>query len=519
MKNIKNYLEGFISHGIPYVMLFIVAILLIKEKCGYHVDEIWSYGLANHPDGIWINVEDGIQYDNPEEPFLRFVTVDPNHRFDYINVWNNQRADVHPPFYYLILHTICSFFPGIYSDWFAGCINIFFVLLTLYAVRRLLKGLVGNEPALIALGTLLFIFSCGILNMVVFFRMYMMAMFWVTQITAVVIEQLNTEQKHFEIKVALLTVAGTLTHYYCLFYFLLLFPTFICILVYQKRNNAAFRLLISETCAGAASLIIFPGIMKHLFKEFRGREAFDNLLFHFDSFRDRMKHFFDILDQQVAGSILRYILIIVLLSCVYWAVSGLGLEISTVVCQKMLILFIPTTIFFVLVSKMSPFFTGKYLSPVYANIICGLLCMTYFLLKRVFRITEPYAALVVFSAVILVNGFGLEKIPALQLGHSAHIEKIKQYENLNCLCIYTDQERWKLQDCWEEIKNYNSVVFLSVDNLNKLSKLDMTNDEEIMVVVTNECDDLSETILEAYPKLESLENIGSFGSSVTFHYF
>ncbi len=67
------------------------------------------------------------EYESTYDIFYNnYFAVKKNERFDYRKVWKNQKNDVHPPIYYILLHTICSFFPGKFSWWYAGSINIFF---------------------------------------------------------------------------------------------------------------------------------------------------------------------------------------------------------------------------------------------------------------------------------------------------------------------------------------------------------------------------------------------------------
>ena len=114
----------------------------VSLKKGMHVDEYYSYGLSNYSgDDIFMHVDLGKTYDDPAQPFLEYMAVQPGNGFSYGNVWKKQSADVHPPFYYVILHTICSLFPAKFSIWFAAVINIAFfggiIFLTYLTMKRL----------------------------------------------------------------------------------------------------------------------------------------------------------------------------------------------------------------------------------------------------------------------------------------------------------------------------------------------------------------------------------------------
>jgi len=74
------------------------------------------------------------------------------------------------------LHTLCSFFPEKFSKWYAGIINIFFALLTLYILRKLVLNLTKNKE-ISNIVSFVFILSPGILSAISFFRMYIMECF------------------------------------------------------------------------------------------------------------------------------------------------------------------------------------------------------------------------------------------------------------------------------------------------------------------------------------------------------
>ena len=107
-----------------YVFALIVFCFDIMLKQNYHVDDIYSLGLANNRGNIYIDIEDGHKYEPADEPYINYMTVDKNQRFDYGNVWKNQGADVHPVLYYILVHTICSLFPNTISKWYLGIISV-----------------------------------------------------------------------------------------------------------------------------------------------------------------------------------------------------------------------------------------------------------------------------------------------------------------------------------------------------------------------------------------------------------
>lgn len=196
-------------YPIVYYAVFVILMIgVLMNKKNFHVDEIYSYGLSNLIGGPALSFEQGKEYQPASIPYDNYVTVAENERFQYKNVWENQRKDNHPPLFYAILHTICSFFPGTFSIWYAGVINIVFACITLYFVRKLLCFFI-EDGKIRAVLTVVFIASPGILSAVSFLRMYIMAMAWVTILTwLLVVKEKEDKKVSFWVKVFLTVLAG-----------------------------------------------------------------------------------------------------------------------------------------------------------------------------------------------------------------------------------------------------------------------------------------------------------------------
>ncbi len=146
---------------------------ILEKKLGQALEQAYSLNMK---------IEEGFTYEPAGKPYMDYLTADEEDCFNYINVWQSQASDVHPPLYYVCLHTICSLFPGTFSKWYAGVINIFFAIMTLWVVRRTVN-IFSTSEFLLFIASVVFIFSPGILNAVSFFRMYVVAMFCVALIT------------------------------------------------------------------------------------------------------------------------------------------------------------------------------------------------------------------------------------------------------------------------------------------------------------------------------------------------
>lgn len=176
MMNLLKYLKmkkQFVFIGIvlfQVLMLFYVG----TQKKEYHIDEIYSYILSNSYDADKISNADWMWGEWIEgSAFDEFITVQEGERFAYQNVYHNNSTDCHPPLYYWILHSVCSFFPNQFSQWFGLGLNI-----VLYAVATVLIYLISTEliksDVMRFLPLVLYGFSKFAVDTVVFIRMYML---------------------------------------------------------------------------------------------------------------------------------------------------------------------------------------------------------------------------------------------------------------------------------------------------------------------------------------------------------
>ena len=99
-----------------YAAFLVIMIITFVCKNNFHVDEICSYTLSNNTKSIMMTFEEGRTYSPSEQIYLDNMTVrDAAEAFNFVNVWKNQTKDVHPPFYYVLLHVICSYGAGRFS--------------------------------------------------------------------------------------------------------------------------------------------------------------------------------------------------------------------------------------------------------------------------------------------------------------------------------------------------------------------------------------------------------------------
>ena len=160
------------------LILFVQCLVFVKagrDKAGYFVDELWSYGLANsyYAGHIYSTDPFGKNEYVKADFFRDYLEVGDNDDFRYGSVYNNLSHDAHPPLYFFILHTLSSIYKNTFSKWFGIVPNIVFYLIGAVFLYLTGKRLTGS--AYIALfPVLLWGFTTQTVSYVILIRMYMM---------------------------------------------------------------------------------------------------------------------------------------------------------------------------------------------------------------------------------------------------------------------------------------------------------------------------------------------------------
>lgn len=266
------------------LMLLILSALMLytyfffAKKKGYDSDEVWSYALSNSYYRPFLETTAGwnMAYTKEDTHYIAewfngsvyhdYITVQKGQQFSYDSVWYNQANDVHPPLYYAIIHTICSFFPDIYSPWFALSVNYAaFILVMLLLFRFCQKW---GSPTFALISCALYAFSGGATDTYTFLRMYGLCALWATLLFYLLYDYLSKPSRKILTLLSLVTVCASLTHYYLiLFAFFLTLVTEIYLLV-KKQWKTFFLLGLTMLFSVLLAFCIFPPAITHLF--FRG---------------------------------------------------------------------------------------------------------------------------------------------------------------------------------------------------------------------------------------------------------
>lgn len=172
------------TYGYRIMLAIIIIIQVVYISCmfginkqGFHSDEMWNYGFANSTEGKHVyesDVEKQLKnFDSwqSSDNLRNYITVDKNEIFNYAAIYRNAANDYNPPLGYMMLHFICSLFPGTWSKWYCFALNIIcFVIMQIY-IYRLAKSVTKSEAAGL-LSAFFFGFTAGARNITIFLRIY-----------------------------------------------------------------------------------------------------------------------------------------------------------------------------------------------------------------------------------------------------------------------------------------------------------------------------------------------------------
>ena len=453
---------------IPVFLIIFLQVSVIvcwgMKKVNFDVDEYLTYGLANSQESPFLYVYEDVPYSG-DQVFLDYLTPSEDHRFDYGTVWYNQGEDVHPPFYYAMIHTVCSFFPGEFSKWLGISVNLIFFVLSALLIVRIAEELTGDF--FWALGALaLYGFSAGIIGTALFIRMYMMVSFFVL---AVLWLHLHYQNRKLDAGFCggqfLLTAAGVLTHYYFMIWLFFTAAIFSLGLLAQKRWKELAMYGAAYLAAAAAVLAVFPRMLEHLFWRGRGQESVENLK-NLADLPEKLSGYFQMMAVQLVGG--RGILLILMLLGVVLLLQKAVRERRTFLQESLTspgILMAGSCMgYFLIISKIAPYLTSRYMSPVYGIVPLLAVYILHHCLAKLCRKEGMLHAAALVLCLFMAGSSWRWGIENTFESTQEVLDLAAGYADHQALYLY-DGCGWKVNCNRLELIQYESYRFVSLDGL------------------------------------------------------
>ncbi len=282
LKNIPRNKIILVVFAVIFFQLILSTYFMVFQKTGYFADDLYSYGFANSP-GIFspLKKDDIIVHNEWFNGSIlsEYLTVSPDERFTFDRINRSLEIDAHPPLFYYLLHAICSLTPGVFSNWSAYIINIFgFIILQIYLYR--LSLLIGKNRFVAFLIMVFFGFTSATVNMMVLFRMHILATGFTVAFSFYALRYLydenNTKVLNRDLLLSFVFLYLSSMTLYLSVLFAFFLTAYICLMFIIKKN------IRKMFCFGFAMLIsvglmclCFPVVFDQLFSDLNAVEGSD----------------------------------------------------------------------------------------------------------------------------------------------------------------------------------------------------------------------------------------------------
>lgn len=511
---------GKLSRQKKIIFLFIVLHLLyafiwgwLKTDC--YVDEYFTYGLANYEGSILMEVENGKAYTGTEV-FDKYFTVAPERAFDFSNVWAQQAADVHPPFYYVIIHSICSFFPGIFSKWFGLIPNFICLIIIDLLVYKVGKTLLHSDRLALVLMVVNGI-NVMTMGMTIFIRMY--ALLTVVVLATVLWFACYMDKVRIGwgwIGLYLLSVIGTMVQYYflILLFFLCLFRGIVFLHRKEWKNIALFCTTL--LAAGLTCIMLFPPMLEQIFGSgYRGQEARENLR-SVSSLPGSVIEYVGLTTKELFGGHVVGVLFFLLLG--YWMFRQrrhMKQMLKAITLQEYMLLGMVIG-YMAIIIKIAPYRVDRY----FMCIGWGMVLLVIDLLYRLLCLTKNnwYHEKICMVCLIIFLGLNLSsmtflgwKLPYAYTERIELLEKLEEYKKNSAVFVYDPESAYMLCSNYRNLPLFRDYTFVYLDEFPAV--LDNKNDTQIVLQVCNKFDDTAAIVQEVLKseQWKDSEFIGRYG--------
>lgn len=452
---IDNKKAGIILTVIILISLAISTFYMYSKQ-GYHEDELLTYNLANsskqlNTDGGW----------NTPEDFNEYLSVDINDRFDYVQVYQNQIIDAsHPPFYYALVHTVCSFFPESFSRWYAYSINVIAMAGILILLFKIAKKITDNNVyALTSTGAYAFSIAC--FTTTIYLRMYATLTFFVLAFLYMSIklyEKKNTVNIKDCILLCLITVFGVLTQYYFILFAGLIGLVFLVFKIKEKCVKDLVKYIASALIGAAIALCVYPFIISNVLG---GNRGLGSLSFSIDLITIVTYIVYKLCTYvQILAKELFVNQIWLLAFCsVCLLVFGIYLRFfkKKKLSRKSALAVIPAIIFFIAISLLSPFNSDRY---VMASLpIISMLFVFAFI--KIFGLIKNKKTYIILPVSILIAS-----VCAVSTVTPYYVYgKTNLYDKKTDNCVYVGTAMLEWNKCIDKLAQYDSTMIVQTSDM------------------------------------------------------
>lgn len=438
------------------ITLLVVTILLqvaLRIQYGFdkaylHIDEGYSYGLMNYNKIDIMNNEDFYNTWHQNEYYKDYLSISSEEATNFTPVYENQKNDVHPPFYYLLLRIASSFTIDSFSKWTGIILNIFIFILTsifVYLVaNKIFKSKIYAVFMVLVNG-----FTLASIDTTIFIRMYALNALNLLIVSYLHIKNFDEKVLHIKdlIIMSIAIVIGSLTHYYYLVFLFVLFVIYMIKFIKEKNTKNIICYLGMMIISAIISLAIFPYSFVHMFMGYRGTGAISNLS-NSEQMWSSFRQYLEILNNNGFNGVLKFVVIVAILVILYKILKNKKL-IITFENKEFWLMWIPTVIYFTIVALVSPYQELRYIMPVCPLIVIGVFYLLKVLFEKVFSRKHTYLILsIIFIVMLLLPKVMDINFYYLYKDKKEIVTRIEEEHNTPCLYVFNTNQNRFLDDLY-----------------------------------------------------------------------
>lgn len=447
------------------MILMIITILQISiriyignDKNYYHMDEAYSYGLINYER---LNITDNPDFSNKwhdKQYYLDYLEINQDEKNNWIPVYENQKNDVHPPLYYLMLRIVSNFSIDNFTKWTGIILNIIFFVCSNYFIYQISKIIFKNP--------IYGIFACIInglslisLNSSSYIRMYELANLMTLILTWGHIRIWKKEKIKWKdcILISVAFILGGLTHYYVLLYGLGIYLVYTWKCWRAKQYNSLKKYQISVACSGILYLCIFPYAIEHIFFSYRGMNNTGK-----PNWILQISGYLQILNKEI----FHYLAIPFIIILIFLYKKNRNKNSKE---NILYLLIIPIILYLCIVISKAPYIEVRYIMPIYSSIIIAILYIAKNIIQKGRKQKETLFILAFLYAIMLYSPMVTKvKLDFIYKQYQPVVQKIET-ENKPIVYLFNPQENRFLDDIYLFTLTDKSII-LEGENGNKILK-------------------------------------------------
>lgn len=410
-----------------------------SRKEYFHMDEAYSYGNMNYNKPNISDNKDFLNTWHTKQYYLDYFEINKDEIFNLKPIYENQKNDVHPPFYYLLLRIFASFTIDNFSKWTGIILNIIIFIFSFIFVYLISKELFKSKiyallVCVINGFTIISLESC------LYIRMYELCnlnILIITYLHMKIYYKSNLKIKDMSL-ILISLILGGMTHYYFFIYVLALYVIYNLKCINNKNNKNLLVYNITIFVSAFIYLLMWRYSISHIFFGYRGIENCVDVF----QFLERLVKYIKILDNGLWNNLLIKVFIFVI------AVSITRGKKRRVINIKIILLLIPIIIYLVVVMKNSPYVEQRYVMPIYSVCTILVIYIAKVILKMFWDNNSTFLlTTLMFLIIIYSPKISNKKLEYTYEKYNNIASKIEEY-NLNIVYIFNTQNNRFLDDVY-----------------------------------------------------------------------